>query len=488
MATDNTLRIEDWETTILKRCPSGTWSLEPRNVILNEVTHVKGVYPSKQTPALPNSFCSNLPSYELVVKSPSSGLLIMDFDYANKSEQVGQFARRESRLVEYLRRNPSLFYWEETINKGLHVIMLVVGGAVVNEAQMVCTDEKRLEFKSSCLVAPSKGYKSSCNTTLVPVSQELAAGYFGELTELFFGETYNLASYVKLGGRAEKKRPAPKTASQQQRSSELDESADFDSFMSSQYGTSSDYQLDTEPTVVMAAPAAARAPAKKRQRGKRTTVDEEGATEPAPPPKRARKGAAKDGGLLDRCERRLGQFYAAAQGGGSEEDEADEAAALSPVDALYLKLIESIADNAEVTCMGITIARDIVYAIFETLRPFVKFIKLQEEQKEIDLFPINVQIFLEILLCSDVYMEKDVYKRFHQKRATDANTDKNLRASFSPNFYSIFSRLGSTPHWLDWTKAYQRLFDKIQGNLLLFFFVRARSAPLCALAALLLCV
>lgn len=249
----------------------------------------------------------------------------------------------------------------------------------------------------------------------------------------------------------------------------------FDEFLDSQYMSTQNFQDDNDAASVVVDLAS---PVKKRKkRGGKEEIQQQQAQQ-AKRQKTATTARSKKGSkdaFMDLCEQRLKKRF-------DDEDDIDEASAeaqdpLNPVDALYLKLMERIADNAQDTCFSLNIARDITFALFETLRPFMLFIKKQENQREIELFPVNVQIFLDILLCSDEYIKRDPHDRFYRARVTNASDFpnlspaefNNLRCSFSHDFLSIFSRLGSNPHWHMWTGAYMRLLDKIQSRLFSFF-------------------
>lgn len=244
---------------------------------------------------------------------------------------------------------------------------------------------------------------------------------------------------------------------------DIDNDNRFDDFLDNQYMSAQNFQDDNESVVVDLSTS----PAKKRKRGKQ----EESSAPKRTKTTRTTKKGPKDA-FLDLCEQRLKRHF------DDEDDECDqdEAEPLNPVDALYLKLMERIAVNAQDTCFSLNIARDITFALFETLRPFMLFIKKQENQREIELFPVNVQIFLDILLCSDVYIKHDPYDRFYRSGVSNPNDFpklsaaefNNLRCSFNDDYRSIFSRLGSNPHWHMWTGAYMRLLDKIQSMPFLF--------------------
>lgn len=476
----NTSRIEDWNE-ILKNCHGGprSWSLEERTTIYNHQSHRKVVYPPDKARPLPNYACENYLSFELTT-TPAACVLILDFDYVEKEEQYKEFFQRENKFIAYLKKHPSVLYWEQTISNGVHVIMCTEGPSLaVDESKKIISDDgKCCEFKKDCLVAPSQGYRSECGPApLARLSLSQVDHVFKDLTSLYFGEPYNISAYVNFDKSKRTKKAAP-TTKKSAPPLEMADDGGMDEFLSSQYVSANNFQEDNvgedaeRVFVEIPTPEKAEKAAGKRKRqsekSEKNEKNEKSGGGEAKRPRATKKPGTKDKDLLlDTCESRLDRHfdYDLLHNEGEGEDEAAPDVSLSPVDALYLKLIEKIADNADVTCIGRNIARDIVFAIFQTLRTFVLFIKKQEDQREIELFPVNVQLFLEILLCSDVYMKKDPYSRFYHERITDEQEDLQLRKSFSPEYYSIFSRLGSTPHWIEWTSAFQRLLDKIQSTL-----------------------
>lgn len=202
MAVENILQIEDW-SHILKNCVGGptSWKLESRTTVYNSQTHVKVLYNTGEPRPPVTSFCSEYPSYELVT-SPKACVLILDLDYSNKQHQYEYFLKIEQQLVSYLRQHPRTLYWETTITKGIHIAMCIEGPELlINEANMIAVNDKRCEFKKACLVAPSKNYKSECGAaSLVRLSNSQASIFFGEITNLFFSTSYDLASYVSISG------------------------------------------------------------------------------------------------------------------------------------------------------------------------------------------------------------------------------------------------------------------------------------------------
>lgn len=202
MAVENISQIEHWPQ-ILKNCTGGpkSWKLESRITVYNSQTHVKVLYKPDEPRKPVSAFCSECPSYELVTR-PKACILILDLDYSDKLHQYEHFLKNEHKLVSYLRSHPQTLYWETTITNGIHIVMCIDGPELlINESNMIAVNDKRCEFKKTCLVAPSKNYKSECgDVPLVCLSNNQASMFFGEITQLFFSTSYDLASYVNISG------------------------------------------------------------------------------------------------------------------------------------------------------------------------------------------------------------------------------------------------------------------------------------------------
>ena len=459
----NTLVIEDWDR-ILENCVGGpeSWKLSRRITIYNSVTHKKAVYDEDLVPkADVSGACERYNVLELQTR-PSSCLILLDLDYKDKIDQSKNFATREAPLIDYLTKNPGIFYWERTVSNGLHIILCVDAKLITvpEPSEIRTTTGKICEFKKNIIVSPSKGYRSCCKTPLSRLSPTLARNYVQQVLQFYTNDEHNIGNYISITEKPLVSPSKARTAAAKRSlaAAKQNERDGFAEFMESQYVSTHNFVEDDSPDEIVVETIKPPVTTKKR------TAPKDKSSEPATKRARGKPKNRKDV-FGDICAQRLERHFDQEMAQNelkSDEDGGDEVQ-LSPVDALYLNLMEKIADNAEETCFGQSIARDITFALFKTLRSFIFFIKKQEDEREIELFPVNVQIFLEILLCSDQHMKRDVHCRFYHERITDENADPQLRKSFSPNFLSIFSRLGSWPHWRSWTEIFQRLFDKIQG-------------------------
>lgn len=146
---------------------------------------------------------------------------------------------------------------------------------------------------------------------------------------------------------------------------------------------------------------------------------------------------------------------------------------LTQRDAYVLHLIEEVTKNADQTNMGKHVALSNIRGLYKAIKIFLVYIQRKEHCAEFDLFPENVKFFLEILRCSDVFMQHDPEKRLVPMSMfshTIQNGGQTNRANhqwskcLNSGFPSIFSRLASTPVWKKWTFAFLRLMDVMNGK------------------------
>lgn len=192
---------------------------------------------------------------------------------------------------------------------------------------------------------------------------------------------------------------------------------------------------------------------------------------PAMGAKKSRKrGQPQQSELFIECERAIdGIFDAGALPSddpafGGEDGEAPPVQ-LGVNDARILDLIRKIAENAQDTSLaGKSVAREVMNGLFMSLRSLIPYLKKQEYSYEINLYPVNVQFFLEIMMCADVNMANDTEQRFWAPRIdpADPNHSKWEKDSFAAGYLSIFSRLGNGNKWRNWTRAYLQLMDTMQ--------------------------
>lgn len=154
----NIIELKDWDSKILSNAPNNSFKLNGVQVGYNTKTCVKTIFPLSR-PYSPgaNDSIKTFNGFELEV-SPKSGIIIIDVDFVNKQFNSAQDDCMY-KLQKYLMSKPNFFYWEHSMNNGIHIIMCVANANVTIHTGEIINNTRRIEFKKTCLVAPTPNYR-----------------------------------------------------------------------------------------------------------------------------------------------------------------------------------------------------------------------------------------------------------------------------------------------------------------------------------------